>query len=47
MYVQISFLTDLEIVSILLGIFAILTFVLMGITNCFSFHQLDGGTVFC
>ena len=38
-YVQISFLTDLVIVSVLLGIFAYLTFVLIGIKDRFSFHQ--------
>ena len=36
----------LTIDSVLLGIFAYLTFVLIGIKNIFSFHQLNGETVF-
>ena len=46
-YVQISFLADLVLVSVLLGIFVYLTFVLTDIKNRFSFHQLNGRTVFC
>ena len=38
-HVQTSFLTDL-------GIFAYLTFVLIGIKNLFFFHQLNGATIF-
>ena len=39
-------LTDLVIVFVLLTISAYLTFVLIGTKNRFSFHQLNGGTVF-
>ena len=44
--VQTSFLKDLIIVSVLLGLFAYLTFVVIGVKNGVSFHQLNGATVF-